>query len=309
LKSRVCLWMTVSIVAALAVAIVGVGGCSGAAHGDASPQTGVVATTTYLADIVRNVAGDRVPVVSLLPMGSDPHAFEARPQDARTIAESRLVVSDTVGLSPVIDALVKATIQPGATVMEAAAGLTGRKQQKGGEHGGEIDPHFWLDPVNVVTYVGNIRDALIAMDPGEEEIYRRNADEYSARLRDLDAWIRGEVSNIPPERRLLVTNHETFGYFADRYGFTVVGTVFRTLGAEGTPSAKQLAQLVEAVRAAKAPAIFLETGGNADLADEVARETGAEVVADLYTHSLGANAPDYIEMMRWNVRLIVEALR
>jgi ABC-type Zn uptake system ZnuABC Zn-binding protein ZnuA len=299
--------MTVSTVAALV--LVGAGGCSGAAHDDAFPQTGVVATTTYLADIVRNVAGDRVSVVSLLPKGSDPHAFEPRPQDARAIAECRLVVSDTVGLSPVIDALVKATIQPGATVLEAAAGLAGRKQQEGGEHSGEIDPHFWLDPVNVITYVGNIRDALIAMNPRDEETFRRNAEEYSARLRDLDAWISGEVSNISSERRLLVTNHETFGYFADRYGFTVVGTVFHTLGAEGTPSAKQIAQLVQAVRLAQAPAIFLDTGSNADLAVEVARETGAEVVTDLYTHSLGANAPDYIEMMRWNVRLIVEALR
>ena len=147
------------------------------------------------------------------------------------------------------------------------------------------------------------------MDPKDAAAFRSNADEYSRRLRDLDAWIRTEVSTIPTARRLLVTNHETFGYFAERYGFTIVGTVFRTLGAEGTPSAKQLAQLVAAVREVDAPAIFLETGSNADLAEEVARETGAKVVTDLYAHSLSKNAPDYIEMMRWNVRLIVEALR
>lgn len=309
MKARVPLRMAAAAVAALALVVVAAGGCTGVAQDGAAGRTTVVATTTYLADIVRNVAGDRVPVISLLPAGSDPHSFEPRPQDARTIAESRLVVSDTVGLSPVIDALVEATIQPGATVLEAAAGLVGRTQQGGEEHSGEIDPHFWLDPINVITYVDNIRDALIVIDPGDEVTFRRNADQYSTRLRDLDAWISGEVSGIPADRRLLVTNHETFGYFADRYGFTVVGTVFRTLGAEGTPSAKQLASLVAAVRSAQAPAIFLETGSNAHLADEVARETGAKVVTDLYTHSLGKNAPDYIEMMRWNVRLIVEALR
>ena len=310
-----------AIVAILLVVLVGVTGCAGATQNSSageqrgsaanvsSATPGVLATTTYLADIVRNVAGDRVLVVSLLPMGSDPHAFEPRPRDARTIANSRLVVSDTVGLSPVVDALVKATVQPGTRVLEAAAGLVGRRTLQGDEQGGEVDPHFWLDPVNVITYVANIRDALIALDPRDAATFRSNADVYSGRLRDLDAWIRTQVSTIPTGRRLLVTNHEAFGYFAERYGFTIVGTVFRTLGAEGTPSARQLAQLVAAVREAKAPAIFLETGSNADLADEVARETGAKVVTDLYTHSLGKNASDYIEMMRWDVRLIVEALR
>jgi ABC-type Zn uptake system ZnuABC Zn-binding protein ZnuA len=303
------------VVTGLLLVAAEVAGCAGAAQspgsgsGGAEAQVEVVATTTYLADIVRNVAGDRVPVSSLMPVGGDPHSFEPRPQDARTIAESRLVVSDTPGLSPVVDALVKATIQPNAAILEAATGLAGRTAQEGDEHDGEIDPHFWLDPLNVVTYVANIRDALIALDPQDADAFRRNADEYSSRLRILHSYINSQVSSIPPERRLLVTNHETFGYFADRYGFTVVGTVFRTLGAEGTPSAKQLARLVDAVRTTKAPAIFLETGSNTDLADEVARETGARVVTDLYTHSLGKNAPDYIEMMRWNVRLIVEALR
>jgi ABC-type Zn uptake system ZnuABC Zn-binding protein ZnuA len=310
--------VTVALVAFVLVAVVGCNGAApsastsgeaGSGVGASTTTSGVLATTTYLADIVRNVAGDRVPVVSLLPMGSDPHAFEPRPRDARAIAASRLVVTDTLGLSPVVDALVKATVQPGTTVLQAATGLAGRKMQQGDEQGGEIDPHFWLDPLNVITYVANIRDALIGLDPRDAATFRQNADTYSGRLRDLDTWIRTEVSAIPAARRLLVTNHETFGYFAERYGFTIVGTVFRTLGAEGTPSAKQLAQLVTAVRTAKAPAIFLETGSNADLADEVARETGAKVVTDLYTHSLGKNAPDYIEMMRWNVRLIVEALR
>jgi ABC-type Zn uptake system ZnuABC Zn-binding protein ZnuA len=309
------------MVALLLAALVGAVGCAAASQNPSAGDQGksaetassatapILATTTYLADIVRNVAGDRVPVVSLLPIGSDPHSFEPRPRDARTIAESGLVVTDTAGLSPVVDALVKATVQPGTTVLEAATGLTGRRMQRGDDQGGEIDPHFWLDPLNVITYVANIRDALIALDPKDAATFQSNADEYSRRLRDLDAWIRTEVSTIPTARRLLVTNHETFGYFAERYGFTIVGTVFRTLGAEGTPSAKQLAQLVAAVREVDAPAIFLETGSNADLADEVARETGAKVVTDLYTHSLGKNAPDYIAMMRWNVRLIVEALR
>ncbi len=117
------------------------------------------------------------------------------------------------------------------------------------------------------------------------------------------------MEQIPPERRLLVTNHESFGYFADRYGFEVVGTVFGTGGSQGSPSAQQLAELVKTIEETGAPAIFLEAGANQDLADQVARETGTTVVTDLYLHSLGKDAPTYIDMMRWNVNRVVEALR
>ena len=134
-------------------------------------------------------------------------------------------------------------------------------------------------------------------------------DAYITRLKDLDAWIVGQVTAVPASHRLLVTNHEEFSYFAARYGFTVVGTVFPTVSAEGAPSARQLAALVGQIRASGAPAIFLEAGTNAALADEVARETGIVVVNDLYTHSLGENATTYIDMMRWDVGRIVEALR
>ena len=106
-----------------------------------------------------------------------------------------------------------------------------------------------------------------------------------------------------------MTNHESFGHFADRYGFRVVGTVFPTADGEGAPSAKALGSLIKDIRATGAPAIFLETGSNPDLADQVARETGVKVVTDLYTHSLSQNAPTYLDMMRWNVDRVVEALR
>lgn len=311
-------WARVAVVLVLLV-VVGLlsllpGACGGgeqAGTGAAQPGAAVVATTSYLADIVRNVAGGRVSVVSLMPDGADPHSFEPRPRDIRTIAESRLVITDIRGAAPLVDSLVDSALPKGSTLIEAAAGLPARKGEDAGhgEAGGQIDPHFWLDPVNVIGYVSTIRDGLSRMDPDGAAIYRSNASIYVAKLESLDAWIRGEVAGIPPERRLLVTNHETFGYFADRYGFTVVGTVFKTLGAEGTPSAKQLADLIDKVRILGVPAIFLEKGSNSDLADEVGRETRVKVITDLYTHSLGPQAPDYISMIEWDVERIVEALR
>jgi ABC-type Zn uptake system ZnuABC Zn-binding protein ZnuA len=297
-------------------------GCGTAtdSSGAGGAQPVVLASTSYLADIAQNVAGSRLKVTSLLPIGVDPHSFEPTPRDARAVAESRAVIINTPGFEPLVDALIKSAGRSDLVVLEAAAGLAGRTPRVGetagaaddpvpGRATGEVDPHFWLDPLKVITYVANIEEGLSTVDPSGAATYKRNAQAYVQLLRELDTWIAGQVASIPAQRRLLVTNHESLGYFADRYGFRIVGTVFPTLGVEGTPSAKQLAALVEKIRVTGAPAIFLETGSSADLARQVARETGAEVVTDLYTHSLGARAPTYLDMMRWNVDIIVKALR
>ncbi len=176
----------------------------------------------------------------------------------------------------------------------------------------EGDPHFWLDPNNAVTYVENIRDGLIQADPGGRETYTGNAAAYIAQLKDLDNWIKQQVAQIPAEQRLLVTNHESFGYFADRYGFKVIGTVIPSVSTGASPSAQQIARLVDRIRSTGTKAIFLETGSNPKLAEQIAAETGARVVTGLYTHSItepGGNAPSYIDMMKANVEAIVQALK
>ncbi|MHB0876831.1 MAG: metal ABC transporter substrate-binding protein [Anaerolineae bacterium] len=181
-----------------------------------------------------------------------------------------------------------------------------------GLHQHEGDPHFWLDPTKVVTYVENIRLGLTAADPEGAAVYEANAKAYSEQLVALDAWIQEQVQQIPPERRLLVTNHESLGYFADRYGFRVVGTIVPSVSTEASPSAQQLAALIDVIRSSGAPAIFLETGTNPQLAEQVARETGVKVVTGLYTHSIGGadgGAATYLEMMRYNTNAIVGALK
>jgi len=182
----------------------------------------------------------------------------------------------------------------------------------GGVHHHDTDPHFWLDPNNVIRYVENIRDGLILADPQGKEVYTQNASTYMDKLKQLDGWIQVQVALIPPDRRLLVTNHESFGYFADRYGFRIVGTVVPSVGTDASPSAQQIARLEDRVKADAAIAIFLETGANPQLAQQVASDTGVKVVAGLYTHSITApdgKAPTYIDMMRYNVTAIVNALK
>lgn len=274
----------------------------------------VLAVETFLADIAQNVAGDRLHVDSLIPIGVDPHAFEPAPRDVAKIAESQVLIINGAGF----EKWLEETIQNAGgdyLMIEASAGLSPREALQDEEkrlHQHEIDPHFWLNPLNAIRYVENIRDGLIQADPGGATVYTRNAEAYMTELKDLDAWIEQQISRIPVERRLIVTNHESFGYFADRYGFKVIGTIIPSVSAGASPSARQMAQLVDHIRQAGVPAIFLETGSNPQLAEQIAQETGVRVIGELYTHSLSepdGKAPTYLDMMKYNVRTIVEALK
>ncbi len=181
-----------------------------------------------------------------------------------------------------------------------------------GHHHQEGDPHFWLAPGNMITYVRNIQKGLSEVDPGGAKTYAANADAYIGRLNELDRWIGAQVALVPPDRRLLVTNHESLGYFADHYGFKIIGTIVPSVSTGSSPSAKQLAELADRIKATGARAIFLETGTNPQLARQLEKETGIKVVTDLYTHSLSASpgpAPSYIEMMKHNTSAIVDALK
>jgi ABC-type Zn uptake system ZnuABC Zn-binding protein ZnuA len=173
------------------------------------------------------------------------------------------------------------------------------------------DPHRWLDPSRVIQYVENIRDGLAQADPAGAADYRAHAEAYIARLKELDAWIAEQVDSIPAERRYLVTNHEALGYFADHYGLQVVTTVIPSVGTEAGASAKELAAVIDQVQALHVPAIFAGQMENPDLAEQIAAETGATLVTDLYLETLtqGPPAATYIDMMKHNVTRIVEALR
>jgi ABC-type Zn uptake system ZnuABC Zn-binding protein ZnuA len=271
----------------------------------------VAAVESFLADITRNVAGERVNVVSLLDAGMDPHTFEPTPRDIITISESRLLIVNGGGLENWLQKMIdlKSISIP---VIEACSGITPRIPSSGELVDEPSDPHFWLDPVNVITYVRNIRDALIEMDPAGRSDYERNADQYMAQLDDLSTWIASQVSLITPEYRLLVTNHESFGYFADRYSFKIIGTIIPSVSTGSTPTALQLTDLMEKIKYSKVKAIFLEAGSNPELAQTIADETGVTIVTGLLTHSLtGPDGPadTYIDMMKYDTLLIVNALK
>jgi ABC-type Zn uptake system ZnuABC Zn-binding protein ZnuA len=302
------------VLAAVFLATVLIAGCTATGAQRSSgvsqpePSAGkltVVATTTIIADIARNVAGDRIEVKSLLPVGTDPHTFTPTPADVQTIADSGLVLYNGGGLESWLDRLVQ-NAGGQRPVVVVSEGIPVRQIEGEG-----TDPHFWLDVKNAMVFTRNIRDALIKLDPAGADIYRTNADAYLAKLAELDQWVQDQVEQIPPGHRKLVTNHDEFGYFAARYGFQVVGAVLGvTPGQE--PSAQEVAQLIEKIKAAGVPAVFTETTVNPALADQIAADAGVKIVSQLYVGSLGpagSGADTYIGMIRYDVATIVKALK
>ncbi len=306
--------LALAAVIAVAVSATAAGACGSSSGGDGSGGAlRVVAAESFLADIAQNVAGDRFTVDTLVPAGADPHSFEPAPRDLAKAAEADLVVVNGGGLEgPLLDTLRNAG--GSASTVEASAGLQSRTPQAGEPplDAGQTDPHFWLDPELVKSYVATIRDAFSEADPAGAAAYAANAAAYDKKLDELDAWIADQVARIPAADRKLVMNHASHGYFADRYGFQVVGTVIPGTGTSESPTAQQLGDLTSAIRDSGARAIFVETDENPELAKQLAAETGVAVVTDLLDHSLtpaGGVAPTYIDMMRFDTRRIVEALQ
>ncbi len=261
------------------------------------------------------MAGDRLKVDALIPLGVDPHGFEPTPRDVKKVADSSTLIVNGAGFEEFLAKLLQ-NAGGQRTVIEAAAGLESRKPRAdevaADEHAGAGDPHFWLDPVSVIKYVENIRDGLSAVDPAGAQVYAANAQTYIAKLRDLDKWAAEQMQQVPADRRVLVTNHESLGYLADRYGLRIVGAIVPSVSSGASPSAQQLAGLTDAVKRAGVKAIFLETGANPQMANQLARDAGIKAVTSLYTHSITdakGPAPTYIDMMKYNVKAIVDALK
>jgi ABC-type Zn uptake system ZnuABC Zn-binding protein ZnuA len=284
----------------LSISVIGI---SAACTGTAAPD--ILTTSTILADLTRNVAGDRLTVGSLLPNGVDPHSYQPTPQDTAKVSKSKVLVMNGADYELFLEPLL-ANADGERRLIEASTSLNLRADDEQG-----VDPHLWLDPNNAIVYVENIRDGLIEFDPAGAEVYEANANKYIAQLNELDAWINGQIAQIPPPQRLLVTNHEAFGYFAERYGFTIVGTVIESFSSDASPSAQQMAALVDQIKLYEAPAIFLDASDNPALAQQIAAETNVKVITDLHLESLtdGAPAGTYIEMMKYNITKIVEAIQ
>jgi len=274
----------------------------------------VAATTSIVGDVVSAVAGDRVSLTVLIPRGTDPHSYEPRPRELAAMADADVVFINGAGLEASMDYLLKQP-ETAARICDLSSGLPLRRlastELGGRHHAGDIDPHVWFDPHNVMQWARRIARELGKIDPEHAAAYDEAARAYIGDLEELDEWIHRRVAELPPQRRILVTDHAVLGYFAECYGFRAVGMVIPALATTASPSAADLARLEDTLRRLKVPAIFVGTTVNPQIASRVAHDSGARVV-EIYTGSLsspGGPAGTYIDLMRYDVGVIVDALR
>ena len=304
--------------------------------GQPAAKINVVTTSNIVADWVGAVGQDRVEVFSLLPPDTDAHTFQPGARDISRVADADLVFS--IGLSLEagwLDKLVRNAARDPAGIValgdsvgpidfveifddddqaeeeeEDRSDAEEGDDDHGDEHG-PLDPHFWFDPTRVRQAVDVISAQLSTLDPDGQTFYRGNADSYNRELDELHDWIQAQVSLLPEDDRLLITFHDSFQYFAQRYGFKVVGAVF-SVTTESEPTAQDLTALIDTIDREGVRAVFTEKSNSEQLARRIADGTGARYAGGLYTGSLGApggEAGTYLDLMRHNVETIVGALK
>jgi zinc/manganese transport system substrate-binding protein len=279
----------------------------GAGPAHAADKLKAVASFSILADLVRQVGGDRVEVSALVGPDSDAHAFQPSPADARRLKDARLVVVNGLGLDAWMERLLRASGSRAPAVVASRGVAPIREEAHGSQHG--LDPHAWQDVANARIYVANIRDGLVAADPDGRTAYEANATAYLARLEELDREVRAGIAAIPPGRREVITTHDAFGYFARAYGMTF--TAPEGVSTESEASAADVARIIRQIRARKVPAVFLENVSDPRLIGRVAAESGAKIGGRLYSDALSAEggpASTYLDMMRANLAALRGAL-
>ena len=277
-----------------------------AAHGSVGIR--VATLNTVLTEVAREVGGARVTVDGIVAPGVDPHTFAPSPADIRSLVDSDLILASGLNMETYLDRLVASVGARGQVVsvgdrlpLDVTLGISGGRTEK--------DPHWWHGIGNVVLAAGIVRRELARLDPAHAEEFAANAEAYTARLRELQAWASSQVQRIPPGMRQLVTSHDAFGYLARDYGFTV--HPLSGLSTESEADARNVAGLIDLIRREKISAVFAESSVDPRLVEDLVRETGVVLGGTLYADGLGpagSGAETYEAMYRHNVWVIVSAL-
>ncbi|NLM68405.1 MAG: zinc ABC transporter substrate-binding protein [Firmicutes bacterium] len=272
----------------------------------------VVTTFSVLADLAAQVGGDLVVVESIIPPGSDPHHWEPTPREARMIAGADVVFCNGLGLDVWLDRLI-ANAAAKVPVITLSDGLQALSYQHQSNHdhlhdNGDSDPHMWLDVAYAMDYVKRIAEVYSQIDTANAAYYQSRAESYLQQLRELDNWLLEVVAQIPEDNRKIITYHNSFSYFAQRYGLSV--EAYLVLNPDREPSVKDMMQLTQLLAAHPRRVMFIEpqasTGGR--YAEAAVYEVGGRIYT-LYTDTLTEAVPNYIEMMRWNGNTLLEALK
>jgi zinc/manganese transport system substrate-binding protein len=296
----------------------------------------VVATTAQIGALVEEIAGDEVVLHVLMGAGVDPHDYDPTPADMRTLGSADLILKNGIGLDDFLNSSIEAaggdadivTVTEGIDLIEGGHAHSddddhhdeddddhGHADDDDDDHGhddGEFDPHVWHDPANAMVMVDNIVAALSGADAGRESIFRDNGDAYKIVLETTDTEIRAMFDEIPAENRKLVTTHDAFGYFVQAYDFEFIGAVIPSVSTDAEPSARDIADLADLIEHEDVKAIFVEQTVDPRIAEQLARDTGVEIIYGLHSDSLGepGSGADTIHgMLLANAVKISEALK
>ncbi len=295
----------------------------GSGSGKTESGTGPVRVATSISvfnDMVRQVGGDRVTVISLIPPGADAHTYQPGPKDVKRLGDVRAVFLNGAGLEEALKGVIDNNVPRSARTVELAAGLAAidfdqepvgpggaaRSAADDADYADGGNPHFWLDVQNAKHYVTTIRETLTEVDAEGRPVYAANAERYLKELDDLDGYIRAQIHTIPPDQRRLVTFHDAFPYFARAYGLELAGYVVRAPGRE--PSAQEIKALGDVLRRQQVKTVYKEPQLNAGLLDRAAKDAGVKVDV-LYSDALTKDITSYVEMMRRNADNIAKGLK
>ena len=292
----------------------------------AQQRLAVVASFSILADMTRQIGGERIAIRAIAGPDQDAHGFQPKPSDAAALTNAALVIRNGLGFEGWLDRMIRSSGFKGRLVT-TTEGITPRMMQAhhhhGHDHGGAgrrhnhsvgprqvPDPHAWQDLGLAQHYIRNITAGLIAADSAGEATYRRNAEAYAARLTALDQWVRAEIAKVPEARRKIVTSHDAFGYFGEAYGVRFFAP--QGVSTEAEPSAAEVGRLIRQIKAENITALFMENMSNPATLQRIAQEAGVRVRGRLYADALSVEsgpAPTYEAMFRHNVSLMVPAMR
>lgn len=280
-------------------------GSQGASQPEEEKNGGLTVTTSFsvLGDIISQIIGDRGSVDYIVPIGEEPHEYEPVPSDFQKVSDADVFYINGLDLEEWLEKIVSNVTD--TEIVAVSTGVTPIPLIGDDED----DPHAWLSPKNVIIYVENILNDLIARDPEGESIYRANAEAFISELQELDAWIEEQVQAIPEKQRVIVVSENAFKYFGADYGFHTEGIWEINSNEEGTP--QQFARLADLVIERNVPGLFVETTVDNRYMETVANETGVQIVGEVYTDAVGpqgSGADTYIGMMRHNVKVFVEGL-
>jgi ABC-type Zn uptake system ZnuABC Zn-binding protein ZnuA len=301
------------ILLAVVLASTALAGCS-AASGSESGKFLVVTSVAPITDLAKNVAGNAATVEGLIPEGVDSHTFEPTPTTAKMLSQADLILLNGLDLEDPTLRLAEASHKDGAQIFLLGPHTITPQQYlydfSFPKPEGHPNPHLWMDVANAITYTQLIRDELVKLDPAHVATYRRNAASYLTTLHQLDTAVQKTVDTIPPADRVLLTYHDSFAYFAHRYGMRVIGAIQPADFAE--PSAQDVASLIDQIRAQHVPAIFGSEVFPSPVLAEIAKETGAKYEASLRDDDLpgdpGTPEHSYVGLIVYDVATMAKDL-